>query len=115
MLGFEILEAKPELARARFDVTDATKQEFGIVHGGTYAAAAEYLSSVATHVHVAQEGRRALGQTNHTTFLRPVSEGSVTLAARRRHGGRTSWVWDVDFEDDAGRLCAISRVIIAVR
>ena len=27
--------------------------------------------------------------------------------ARRRHRGRTTWVWDVDFTDDEGRLCAI--------
>jgi 1,4-dihydroxy-2-naphthoyl-CoA hydrolase len=35
--------------------------------------------------------------------------------ARRRHRGRTTWVWDVDFTDDAGRLCATTRMTIAVR
>ena len=35
--------------------------------------------------------------------------------AARRHRGRTTWVWDVDFTDDAGRTCAVTRMTIAVR
>ena len=31
------------------------------------------------------------------------------------HRGRTSWVWDVSFTDDDDRLCAASRVTLAVR
>jgi len=31
------------------------------------------------------------------------------------HCGRTSWVWDVRFTDADERLCAVSRVTIAVR
>ena len=48
-----------------------------------------------------------MGQSNHTSFLRPVTEGTVHAEARRRHRGRTTWVWEVDFTDDQGRLCAI--------
>ncbi|MEA2153596.1 MAG: hypothetical protein QOI18_1829, partial [Solirubrobacteraceae bacterium] len=29
--------------------------------------------------------------------------------------GRTTWVWDVRFTDDAGRTCAVTRMTIAVR
>ena len=32
-----------------------------------------------------------------------------------RHRGRTTWVWDVEFTDDDGRVCALSRVTLAVR
>jgi 1,4-dihydroxy-2-naphthoyl-CoA hydrolase len=32
-----------------------------------------------------------------------------------RHRGRTSWIWDIDFTDDEGRVCAMTRVTIAVR
>ena len=48
-----------------------------------------------------------MGQSNHTSFLRPVSEGTVHADGRRRHRGRTTWVWDVEFTDDEGRLCAL--------
>jgi uncharacterized protein (TIGR00369 family) len=115
VLGFEMLETGPELARARVPVEDRVCQPFGLVHGGTYAALAETLVSAATHLTVAQEGSFAVGQSNHTTFLRPVSEGTVHAEARARHRGRTTWVWDVDFTDDDGKLCATARVTMAVR
>ena len=56
-----------------------------------------------------------MGQANETIFLRPVRAGRSTPAARALHRGRTSWVWDVEMTDDDGRLCATSRLIIAVR
>jgi len=114
-LGFELIEAGEELARGRFEVTDRVRQPMGIVHGGAYAAMAETLASAATYMHVAGDGNIAVGQSNHTSFLRPVAAGTVHAKGRRRHRGRTSWVWEVDFTDDEGRLCAITRVTMAVR
>ncbi len=115
VLGFEFLEMGPELARASVPVEDRVCQPFGLVHGGTYAALAETLVSGATHMAVSQEGSFAVGQSNHTTFLRPVTSGTVHAEARARHRGRTTWIWDVDFTDDDGKLCAIARVTMAVR
>ncbi len=114
-LGFELLELKPDLARGRFPVEDRVRQPFGIVHGGAYAALAETLASAATYMAVMDDGLAAMGQSNYTSFLRPVSEGSVHAEARPRHRGRTSWVWDVEFSDDEGRVCALTRVTMAVR
>jgi 1,4-dihydroxy-2-naphthoyl-CoA hydrolase len=114
-LGFETLEAGPELARARAEVRDRHKQPFGLVHGGVYAALAESVASQATYLAVAAEGNIAVGLSNHTSFMRPILSGSVHAEARRRHRGRTTWVWDVDMTDDDGRLCALARVTIAVR
>jgi 1,4-dihydroxy-2-naphthoyl-CoA hydrolase len=100
--------------RSRLPVRPAALQVFGLVHGGTYATMAETLASVGTHVAVG-EGRAAVGLSNHTSFLRPVTEGTVHAVARPRHRGRTTWVWEVELTDDEGRLCALSRVTIAVR
>ena len=115
LLGLDFFEVGEEKARCRFEVTDATRQMLGIVHGGTYAAAAESLVSLATHLVVSKQGQRALGPSNQTSFVRPVSEGVVHGEAHVRHRGRTSWIWDVEFSDDEGRLCALARVTIAVR
>ena len=71
--------------------------------------------SWATVVAVAPRGNIAVGQSNSTTFLRPVTSGHVNGEGTPRHRGRTTWVWDVEFTDDDGRLCAISRVTLAVR
>ena len=114
-LGFELLEGTEDRARGRFAVTDCVRQPMGIVHGGAFAAMAESLVSATTYIHVSEGGEVAVGQSNHTSFLRPVGEGTVHAEARRRHRGRTSWIWEVDFTDDAGKLCALSRVTIAIR
>ncbi len=101
-------------ARARMPVVDAVRQPFGIVHGGAYASLAESLCSRATYEAVGPDNI-ALGQSNDTTFLRPVSDGVVHALATARHRGRTSWVWDVEMSDGEGRVCALSRMLIAVR
>ena len=115
VLGFELIEATPERCRARFAVEQRVQQPMGLVHGGAYAALAESLVSVTTHVAVEGDGRFAVGMSNSTTFLRPITAGHVNAEGVPLHRGRTTWVWDVSFTDDDGRLCAISRMTMAVR
>jgi len=113
--GLEIEEAGDDLVRGRVRVRDEVTQPVGIVHGGVYASIAEALASLGTNVGVTGDGNIGLGMSNYSSFLRPVREGFVHGEARRRHRGRTTWVWDVDLTDDEGRLCATSRVTVAVR
>jgi 1,4-dihydroxy-2-naphthoyl-CoA hydrolase len=113
--GLEIEEATDEVVRGRVPVRDHLLQPVGLVHGGVHASIAEALASLGTNVGVVPEGKIGLGQSNHSSFLRPVSKGTIHGLARRRHRGRTTWVWDVELTDDDGRLCALSRVTIAVR
>jgi uncharacterized protein (TIGR00369 family) len=87
----------------------------GLVHGGVYAAIAESLASMGTARAVLADGKIVMGMSNNTAFMRPISEGVVRADARAIHRGRTTWVWDVDMRDDEQRLCASSRVTIAIR
>jgi 1,4-dihydroxy-2-naphthoyl-CoA hydrolase len=113
--GLEIDEATDEVVRAHVPVREYLLQPVGLVHGGVHASIAEALASLGTNVGVVPEGKIGLGQSNHSSFLRPMSGGTIHALARRRHRGRTTWVWDVELTDDEGRLCAVSRVTIAVR
>jgi 1,4-dihydroxy-2-naphthoyl-CoA hydrolase len=115
LIGVEHLESRQDSARARVPVTERILQPYGLVHGGVYPVLAEIVTSKATNDAVIGEGKAALGQSNHVTFLRPISEGHVNADARSRHRGRTSWVWEVELTDDEGRLCAIADVLVAVR
>jgi 1,4-dihydroxy-2-naphthoyl-CoA hydrolase len=115
VLGFELLEASPERCRARFAAERRVQQPLGLVHGGAYAALAESMVSATTHMAVAEEGNVALGQSNSTSFFRPARGDVVHAEGTPIHRGRTSWVWDVRFTDGDDRLCAVSRVTIAVR
>ena len=115
VLGFELLEVGAEVVRARFAVERRVTQPFGLVHGGAYAALAESMVSIATHTAVEGDGLLAVGQSNSTTFMRPITAGSVHAEGVPLHRGRTTWVWDVRFTDDDERLCAITRMTMAVR
>jgi uncharacterized protein (TIGR00369 family) len=115
LYGLEIDEMSAERATARVPVRNAICQPMGLVHGGVFASIAESLASLATGAGVVPEGLVPQGLSNATSFLRPILEGTIHATAIRRHRGRTTWVWDVEISDDAGRLCAVTRMTIAVR
>jgi uncharacterized protein (TIGR00369 family) len=114
-VGVEWIDLDPDGARARIQIQPRHLQPYGIVHGGVHATLAESLTSAATYVAVKDEGRVAMGQSNDTAFLRPVSGGGIEALARTRHRGSTTWIWDVEIRDDEGRLCALTRTTVAVR
>lgn len=113
--GLELLEVSELDVRAQVQVREQLKQPAGLIHGGVYASMAEAMASLATAMAVLEQGSTAMGLSNSTSFLRPVTQGVVHAHATRLHRGRTTWVWDVRFSDDQNRLCAITRMTIAVR
>jgi uncharacterized protein (TIGR00369 family) len=115
LYGLEIVEHGDGFVRGRVPVTDRVKQPAGLVHGGVYASMAESLASMATYLAVHEDGKVAVGLANATSFTRPILSGTVHAEARARHRGRTTWLWDVEITDDEGRLCAMTRMTIAVR
>ena len=115
LYGLELTELSDGMAAGRVAVRDELKQGAGLVHGGVYASIAESLASLATWIAVMPDGKQAMGLSNQTSFLRPITEGTIRATARARHRGRTTWVWEVEFEDDQGRLCVLTRMTVAVR
>jgi uncharacterized protein (TIGR00369 family) len=115
LYGLEIVSISDEEVVARVSVRDEILQPAGLVHGGVFASMAESMTSIATWLAVHDTGRSAMGQSNQTSFLRPITTGTIHATARRRHRGKTTWVWEVDITDDDGRLCAMVRMTIAVR
>jgi uncharacterized protein (TIGR00369 family) len=115
LYGLELLGYSDTEARAQVRVREELKQPAGLVHGGVYASIAESMTSLVTAVAVIPGGYTAMGLANSTSFLRPITAGTVHAHATRLHRGRTTWVWDVHFSDDEGRLCAVTRMTIAVR
>jgi 1,4-dihydroxy-2-naphthoyl-CoA hydrolase len=101
LIDVEILEETEDAVRAKVPVMDSLRQPLGLVHGGVYATIADAITA---------RGGRAI--SNQTSFLRPITEGTIHVSARRRHQGRTTAVWEVDISDDAGKLCALVRTTI---
>lgn len=115
LYGLEITELSDEIVRGQVAVCDELKQPAGLVHGGVYASVAEALASWGTSFGVSGDGKVAMGLSNQTSFLRPITHGSIHAVAIRKHRGRTTWVWEVESSDDEGRLCVLTRMTIAVR
>jgi 1,4-dihydroxy-2-naphthoyl-CoA hydrolase len=115
LYGLEVVDQGDGWVRGRVPVSDRVRQPAGLVHGGLYASMAESLASLATYLAVAGDGKVAMGLSNATSFIRPILEGTVHAEARVRHRGASTWVWDVEITDDEGRLCAMTRMTIAVR
>jgi len=114
-LGIEVEPGDGDVWRGGFEVTEAVRQPYGIVHGGAFLTLAETITSAGTWLGVKDDGKLALGQEINATLMRPISEGRVHGTATVRRRGRTAWVWDVEITDDEGRLCALVRATIAVR
>jgi 1,4-dihydroxy-2-naphthoyl-CoA hydrolase len=103
LIDVEIVSSTEDEVTATVPVTDGLKQPLGLVHGGVYAVIADRLT--------ASDGRAI---SNQTSFLRPITAGTIHVTARRRHRGRTTAVWEVDITDDESRLCALVRTTIAL-
>ncbi len=115
LYGLELIEVDDHLVRGRVPIRDELRQPAGVVHGGVYASIAESLASIGTARAVMPAGQLAMGLSNQTSFLRPITQGTIHAVARVKHRGRTTWVWEVEMSDDQQRLCALTRITVAVR
>ncbi|MGH2914763.1 MAG: PaaI family thioesterase [Solirubrobacteraceae bacterium] len=114
-LGLEWVALSTEHAEVSFAVRDNLRQPLGLLHGGIYSAVAETIASVATGAAVWRDGMTVSGLSNAAHFLRPVTEGTVHVAAACRGHDEREWLWSHEFTDDRERLCALVDVRIAVR
>jgi 1,4-dihydroxy-2-naphthoyl-CoA hydrolase len=112
-LGIEFLEVGDDFIRARVPVDARTRQPYGILHGGVSVVLAETLGSCGA-AYAAPEGHRAVGLDINANHLRATTSGWVTGIARPVHVGRTTQVWQIELQDEQGRLTCVSRITMAV-
>ena len=115
LIGTEWISDDPDRARVRVEVREQLLQPIGLLHGGVYSTLVESVCSRATAIAVGRERKQAMGQSLDISFLRPLTAGTLTVDARARHRGSTTWVWEAEATDAEGRLCALARMTIAVR
>ena len=104
--GLVIDEATTRRVRGHMDLGSEHHTPWGVVHGGVYTTAVESAASIGASVAVRDDGMLAVGLTNTTQFLRPMTAGRVTVEASALHQGRTQQLWQVDVVDLDGRLVA---------
>ena len=112
-LGIVFTEIGPDYLRGTMPVDARTHQPYGLLHGGASALLAETLGSTAGGLSV-PEGQGVVGLEINANHLRGVRSGVVTGTARPLHVGRSTQVWEIRIEDEAGKLVCISRLTVAV-
>jgi 1,4-dihydroxy-2-naphthoyl-CoA hydrolase len=113
-LGMEVVDCGDDWLCMRMPVDERTRQPFGRLHGGASVALAETVGSIAANHCIDTAERVAVGQEINANHIRPVFDGWVYATARPEALGRTSHVWTIRIEDEAGRLVCISRFTVAV-
>jgi uncharacterized protein (TIGR00369 family) len=109
LVGTRVLEASGERVVAEVDVAPHLHQPTGIVHGGVHATLVETAASIGASLWLGETGL-AVGVTNSTDFLRPVSEGTLRVVAEPIQRGRTMQLWEVAITDEQDRPVASGRV-----
>lgn len=112
VLGIRITGIGDDWLRGSMPVDHRTHQPYGLLHGGASVALAETLGSSAGML--AAGGNAVVGLEINANHLRAVRSGTVTGTTRPIHIGRSTQVWEIRIEDEAGQAVCISRITLAV-
>jgi 1,4-dihydroxy-2-naphthoyl-CoA hydrolase len=113
-LDIRLTELGDDYLRGTMPVDERTRQPFGLLHGGASVALAESLGSVASNLCLDSGKFYAVGQQISANHLRSARSGRVAGTARALHLGSRTHVWDIQLEDESGRLTCVSRLTMAV-
>lgn len=113
-LGIEFIDFGQDWLKARMPVNERTKQPYGRLHGGASVALAETIGSVGAAMTVDWTKFATVGMEINANHVRPAMDGWVYATARPESMGRTTQIWSIRIEDEAGKLICISRITMAV-
>jgi uncharacterized protein (TIGR00369 family) len=105
-LGIELLEATPDLVRARVEWTPERCTAGGVMHGGVLMALADNGGGVCAFLNLPEGATGTATIESKTNFLRAVRDGAVTATTRPLHKGRTLIVLETELARDDGKLAA---------
>ncbi|MQP76400.1 hotdog fold thioesterase [Stenotrophomonas sp. MYb238] len=113
-LGIVFTGAGEDWLQATMPVDERTRQPYGLLHGGASVVLAETLGSSAGNLCVDTASQVCVGLEINANHLRAARSGVVTGTARALHVGRTTQVWEIRIENEAGKPVCISRLTLAV-
>ena len=117
-LGITYIASAPGTFAATMPVDRRTFQPMGLLHGGATAALAETLGSMGSAMLVDRKKFAVVGVELNANHLKGVRSGMVTATGTLLHKGRTTHVWDIRVNNEAGELvavCRLTNVIITLK
>jgi 1,4-dihydroxy-2-naphthoyl-CoA hydrolase len=109
-MGLRIVRASRDEVVAEYVVGQRHHQAYGIVHGGVHCTAVETVCSTGAGLDALARGQSVVGLENHTSFVRAVREGTVTIRATPVTRGRRTQLWEAVARDEQGRIVSTGRV-----
>jgi len=113
-LGIELQEISAERVIATMPVNQATRQPYGLLHGGASVVLAESVASLGAYNLIDQSTHYAVGLEINANHIRAKRDGIVTATAVPLHKGRTTMVWEIKIVDEENKLICISRCTIGI-
>lgn len=108
-MGMDIVLLCPDEVVLQWTVGPEHLQPFGLVHGGVYCGAVETAGSIGALATMGA-GYQVVGVENQTSFLRPVSSGTLRVRAVPTHVGRQFQLWDAKITNEEGKCVAAGRL-----
>jgi uncharacterized protein (TIGR00369 family) len=109
-MGFRYVRATRDEVVVEYDVADVHKQPYGIVHGGVHCGVVESVCSTGAGIDAMARGQSVVGLENHTSFVRAVRSGTITVTATPVTRGRRVQLWEAVCRDESGKTVATGRV-----
>jgi len=109
-LGLRIVRASRDEVVAEYDVDARHHQPYGIVHGGVHCSVVESVCSTGAAMDAMARGQSVVGVENHTSFIRAVRSGRISVRATPITRGRRSQLWEAVARDAEGRVVSTGRV-----
>lgn len=114
ILEIKIVARGDNWLMAEMPVTEKHKQPFGIVHGGSTAALAETVASIAGWLCVDSEKKATVGLELNINHLKAVTSGTLFAKSTAVHVGRLTQVWQIDIFNNNYSRVSSSRLTITV-
>lgn len=113
-IGIEFTEIGEDYLEGRMPVDHRTRQPYGLLHGGASVVLAETLGSMAAALVINRRQFYCVGVEINANHIRGVREGFVTGIARPLHIGKSTHVWEIRIQNEAGKLVCVSRLTVAI-
>jgi len=113
-LGIEITDFGSDFVSGKMPVDHRTVQPFGLLHGGSSAALAETLGSIAGGMVLNDDSKTVVGLEINCNHLRSARDGWVYGKATSIKIGKRIHVWNIDIQNGDGKMVAVSRLTLAV-
>jgi uncharacterized protein (TIGR00369 family) len=106
LIGFELLEATPEIVRAKLEWAPERCTAGGILHGGALMTLADNCGAICAFLNLPEGATGTATIESKTNFLRGIPSGAATATTRPLHVGRTMAVLETEIARDDGKLAA---------